>query len=353
MVSIDASRPIVESEPEVLLNTTRPCGSLSWIFPSQLATPMRPTTGGEQALSGAPVSYVPPSPQTQRYNLGTTRHQHWSKQVHLVLSSGTPQAWPALTFANMPEQVNGQSAVSAISTPSQASRMPWLTSATWNNSVLKPTRCTNGQGWLQNGSMMHVKWRTTILRAFWKACPRLTTWMHGQGLSLLQHRQWDQGHRCREWHHLRSSLKWPKCRRRKWNQHQCPGQQVHLHFFSKPTTSVQSAFSTTTESSRSAVTRLDAVGPFWKRPLKPKPPKTLFFLLTLNLWATPPFLRKICDPKQENNKKRQHQLKDKEWSRNKTTRRTTRSNRINITSTRNASRCTPIRGRRGNHKRFS
>ena len=37
------------------------------ILPHALATPMRPTIGGEQTPSGAPASYGPPSPQTQCY----------------------------------------------------------------------------------------------------------------------------------------------------------------------------------------------------------------------------------------------------------------------------------------------
>ena len=62
MISVDASRPIVESEPEVLLNTVGPCGS-PWILPSQMITPMRPTTGGDRTPTGAPLPFGPPSPR--------------------------------------------------------------------------------------------------------------------------------------------------------------------------------------------------------------------------------------------------------------------------------------------------
>ena len=58
---------------EILLNTTGSCGSPSRILLSQLVTSMRPTTGGAQTPSGAPVSYGPPSPQTQCYQLDTSR----------------------------------------------------------------------------------------------------------------------------------------------------------------------------------------------------------------------------------------------------------------------------------------
>ena len=44
-MSIEGPWSTVEAEPESLLNTTGSCGSLSWMLPSQLATP---PTGGEQ-----------------------------------------------------------------------------------------------------------------------------------------------------------------------------------------------------------------------------------------------------------------------------------------------------------------
>ena len=42
---------------------------------------MRPTTGGERTPSGAPVSFGP-SPQTQRYGLGTPRPHHRALRQH-------------------------------------------------------------------------------------------------------------------------------------------------------------------------------------------------------------------------------------------------------------------------------
>ena len=43
--TMDKCRPVVETEPDILLNTKGPCSS--WILPSQTVTPLRPTTGGE------------------------------------------------------------------------------------------------------------------------------------------------------------------------------------------------------------------------------------------------------------------------------------------------------------------
>ena len=73
MISLESPRPTVEVEPENLLNTVGPCGSPSWILPSQLVTPRRATTSGEQTLSSAPISYCPTSPPTQGYRLDTPR----------------------------------------------------------------------------------------------------------------------------------------------------------------------------------------------------------------------------------------------------------------------------------------
>ena len=56
----------VEPEPENVLNTASPGRSSSWILPSELMTPARPTTGGIQTPTGPPVQYGP-STITQQY----------------------------------------------------------------------------------------------------------------------------------------------------------------------------------------------------------------------------------------------------------------------------------------------
>ena len=57
----------VESEPENVLNTASPGKCPSWILPSEMMTPDRPTTGGLQTPTGAPVR-LGPSPITQQYS---------------------------------------------------------------------------------------------------------------------------------------------------------------------------------------------------------------------------------------------------------------------------------------------
>ena len=59
MSSVDTSRPIVESESEVLLNIAGPCsfGSL-WILPSQMVAPTRPRTGGGDLSTGCQCHLV-------------------------------------------------------------------------------------------------------------------------------------------------------------------------------------------------------------------------------------------------------------------------------------------------------
>ena len=54
----------VEAAPKNVHNTACPGRSPSWILPSELMTPMRPTTGGVQTPNGPPVAYGP-SPVTQ------------------------------------------------------------------------------------------------------------------------------------------------------------------------------------------------------------------------------------------------------------------------------------------------
>ena len=68
MCSIESPRPLVEAEPENLLNTAGPGRSPSWILLGKLMTPRRPMTGGEQTPTGPPVAYAP-SPMTQCYQL--------------------------------------------------------------------------------------------------------------------------------------------------------------------------------------------------------------------------------------------------------------------------------------------
>ena len=82
MMSVDTGRPMVDAEPEVLLNTAGPCfsGSL-WILPSQMVTPMKPTTGRERTPTWAPTSYGPPSPQTQRYDSGSPGHHRQAEET--------------------------------------------------------------------------------------------------------------------------------------------------------------------------------------------------------------------------------------------------------------------------------
>ena len=57
----------VESEPENVLNTRSPGRCSSWILPSEMETPDRPTSSGLQSPKGAPVQ-VGPSPQTREYS---------------------------------------------------------------------------------------------------------------------------------------------------------------------------------------------------------------------------------------------------------------------------------------------
>ena len=57
----------VRSEPENVLNTASPGRHSSWILASELMTPDRPTTGGLQTPTGAPVR-LGPSPITQQYS---------------------------------------------------------------------------------------------------------------------------------------------------------------------------------------------------------------------------------------------------------------------------------------------
>ena len=57
----------VEAAPDNVLNTTSPSRRSSWITPSELMIPMRPTTGGLRAPEAEPVRYGP-SPVTQQYN---------------------------------------------------------------------------------------------------------------------------------------------------------------------------------------------------------------------------------------------------------------------------------------------
>ena len=56
----------VGSEPENMLNTRSPGRCSSWILPSEMETPDRPTSSGLQSPTGAPVQLGPrPSPQIQ------------------------------------------------------------------------------------------------------------------------------------------------------------------------------------------------------------------------------------------------------------------------------------------------
>ena len=57
----------VESEPENVLNTRCPGRCSSWILPSEMETPDRPTSSGLQSPIGAPVQ-LGPSPQTREYS---------------------------------------------------------------------------------------------------------------------------------------------------------------------------------------------------------------------------------------------------------------------------------------------
>ena len=57
----------VESEPENVLNTRSPGRCSSWILPSEMETPDRPTSSGLQSPIGAPVQ-LGPSPQTREYS---------------------------------------------------------------------------------------------------------------------------------------------------------------------------------------------------------------------------------------------------------------------------------------------
>ena len=57
----------VESEPENVLNTRSPGRCSSWILPSEMETPDRPTPSGLQSPMGAPVQ-LDPSPQAREYS---------------------------------------------------------------------------------------------------------------------------------------------------------------------------------------------------------------------------------------------------------------------------------------------
>ena len=73
----------VESEPENVLNTASPGRCSSWILPSgMMSTPDRPTTGGLQTPTGAPVQ-LGPSPVTQQYRIQSslsTPPAQWGNQ---------------------------------------------------------------------------------------------------------------------------------------------------------------------------------------------------------------------------------------------------------------------------------
>ena len=57
----------VEAEPENALSIASPGRRSSWILPSEMMTPSRPTTGGLQTPAGQPIQYGP-RPETQQYS---------------------------------------------------------------------------------------------------------------------------------------------------------------------------------------------------------------------------------------------------------------------------------------------
>ena len=57
----------VEAEPENVFNTASPGRLCSWILPSELMTPLGPTTGGVQTPAGQPIQYGP-SPEIHQYS---------------------------------------------------------------------------------------------------------------------------------------------------------------------------------------------------------------------------------------------------------------------------------------------
>ena len=67
MCRLEQSSPTDEAVPHNLLNTASPGRRSTWILPSEVMTPMRPTTGGLRTPEGEPVRYGP-SPMTQQYN---------------------------------------------------------------------------------------------------------------------------------------------------------------------------------------------------------------------------------------------------------------------------------------------
>ena len=68
MCRLESPSLTVESEPDNVLNTASPGRRHSWILPSEMMrTPDRPTTGGLQTPTGAPVQ-LGPCPVTQQYS---------------------------------------------------------------------------------------------------------------------------------------------------------------------------------------------------------------------------------------------------------------------------------------------
>ena len=67
MRRLEQPKLTIESEPENVLNTASPGRRSTWIMPSELMTPARPTTRDMQTLMGEPVRYGP-SPVTQQYS---------------------------------------------------------------------------------------------------------------------------------------------------------------------------------------------------------------------------------------------------------------------------------------------
>ena len=63
----------VEAESDNVLNTRSPCRSMSWILPSELETPNRPTSSGLQSPVGVPVQ-LGPSPLTREYSATPPGH---------------------------------------------------------------------------------------------------------------------------------------------------------------------------------------------------------------------------------------------------------------------------------------
>ena len=63
----------VEAESDNVLNTRSPCRSMSWILPSELETPNRPTSSGLLSPAGVPVQ-LGPSPMTREYSATPPGH---------------------------------------------------------------------------------------------------------------------------------------------------------------------------------------------------------------------------------------------------------------------------------------